>query len=98
MSNLVVIERGVTVTNKLEVIGGENGALTWLFTTKVPIRNRDGEIVGIEDFSRDAQRAQDTTAPFHEFKTCVDCLRDHLNEHISGADRAQLRGLMGIAS
>ena len=81
--DLSVMDRGVTVKNKLEVIGGDNGELTWLFTTKAPIRNRDGDIVGIEGFSRDAQRSQDVIAPFHEFKTCIEYLQEHLNENIS---------------
>jgi AraC-like DNA-binding protein len=81
--DLSVLERGVTVKNKLEVIGGDNGELTWLFTTKAPIRNGHGEIVGIEGFSRDAQRSQDAIAPFHEFKTCIEYLQEHLMEHIS---------------
>jgi AraC-like DNA-binding protein len=81
--DLSVMEKGITVRNKLEVIGGENGALTWLFTTKAPIHNKEGEIVGIEGFSRDAQRSQDIIAPFHEFKSCIEYLREHLHENIS---------------
>lgn len=81
--DLAVIETGVTVKNKLEVIDGGKGELTWLFTTKAPLRNRDGEIVGIEGFSRDVQRSQDTIAPFHEFKACIEYVQEHLMEHIS---------------
>ena len=81
--DLSVMENGVTVKNKLEVIGGDNGALTWLFTTKAPIRDRHGEIVGIEGFSRDAQRSQDIIAPFHEFKHCIEYLQQHLMDNIS---------------
>lgn len=81
--DLEVINTGVTVKNKLEVIDSGHGELTWLFTTKAPIRNRDGEIVGIEGFSRDARRSQDTIAPFHEFKACIEYLQAHLMENIS---------------
>jgi AraC-like DNA-binding protein len=81
--DLAVIETGITVKNKLEVIDNGNGELTWLFTTKAPIRNRDGEIVGIEGFSRDARRSQDTIAPFHEFKASIEYLQEHLMENIS---------------
>jgi AraC-like DNA-binding protein len=81
--DLSVMEHGVTVKNKLEVIGGDNGELIWLFTTKVPIRNRHGEVVGIEGFSRDAQRSQDTIAPFHEFRACIEYLQEHLMDGIS---------------
>lgn len=81
--DLAVMETGITVKNKLEVIDGGNGELTWLFTTKAPIRNREGAIVGIEGFSRDARRSQDTIAPFHEFKACVEYVQEHLTENIS---------------
>lgn len=88
--DLSVMERGVTVKNKLEVIGGDNGELTWLFTTKAPIRNRHGDIVGIEGFSRDAQRSQDVIAPFHEFRACIEYLQEHLTEHVSIEHLARL--------
>jgi AraC-like DNA-binding protein len=81
--DLSVMERGVTVKNKLEVIGGDNGELTWLFTTKAPIRNSEGEVIGIEGFSRDAQRSQDVIAPFHEFKACIEYLQEHLMDSVS---------------
>lgn len=81
--DLAVTDTGITVKNKLEVIENGSGELTWLFTTKAPIRNRDGAIVGIEGFSRDARRSQDTIAPFHEFKACIEYLQEHLTENVS---------------
>lgn len=81
--DVAVIDTGVTVKNKLEVIDSGKGELAWLFTTKAPIRNRAGDIVGIEGFSRDARRSQDTIAPFHEFKACIEYLQAHLMEHIA---------------
>ncbi|MCS0627910.1 AraC family transcriptional regulator [Telluria mixta] len=81
--DLSVMERGVIVKDKLEVIGGDNGELTWLFTTKAAIRNSQGEVVGIEGFSRDAQRSQDVIAPFREFKACIEYLQEHLMDSVS---------------
>lgn len=88
--DLSVMENGVPVKNKLEVIGGNNGALTWLFTTKAPIRNKQGEVIGVEGFSRDAQRSQDVIAPFHVFKSCIEYLQAHLTEDISIEHLARL--------
>ena len=51
------METGVTVKNKLEVIDGGNGELTWLFTTKAPIRNRDREVVAAVTVSYAGDRA-----------------------------------------
>ena len=95
--DLEVINTGVTVKNKLEVIDSGNGELTWLFTTKAPIRNRDGEIVGIEGFSRDARRSQDTIAPFHEFKACIEYLQEHLMDNI-GIDHLAKLSCMSLST
>jgi AraC-like DNA-binding protein len=88
--DLAVMESGEAVKNKLEVIGDANGALRWLFTTKAPLRNRKGEIIGLEGFSRDAQRAEDMIAPFHEFRPCIEYLQQHLREEISISALAEL--------
>ena len=88
--DLAVMDTGITVKNKLEVIDAGNGELTWLFTTKAPIRNQRGEIVGIEGFSRDAQRSQDIIAPFHEFRKCIEYLQEHLMENVSIEHLARL--------
>lgn len=88
--DLAVMDTGVTVRNKLEVIDSGKGLLSWLFTTKSPLRDRHGVIVGIEGFSRDARRAEDTIAPFHEFKACIEYIQAHLMEHIAIEDLARL--------
>jgi AraC-like DNA-binding protein len=95
--DLAVIDTGVTVKNKLEVIDGGHGELTWLFTTKAPLRNRQGDIVGIEGFSRDARRSQDTIAPFHEFKACIEYLQAHLTENI-GIDHLARLSCMSLST
>jgi AraC-like DNA-binding protein len=88
--DLSVMQSGVTVKNKLEVIGGENGALTWLFTTKAPLRSKQGEIIGVEGFSRDAQRSQEIIAPFHAFRSCIEYLQEHLTDDVSIEHLARL--------
>jgi AraC-like DNA-binding protein len=95
--DLSVMEQGVTVKNKLEVIDAGNGELTWLFTTKTPLRNQRGEIVGIEGFSRDARRSQDVIAPFHEFRTCIEYLQEHLTETI-GIDHLAKLSCMSLST
>ena len=81
--DLAVMESGVPVKNKLEVIGGQNGVLTWLFTTKAPLRNKHGEVIGVEGFSRDAQRSQDIIAPFHVFRSAIEYLQANFTDEIS---------------
>ena len=81
--DLQVMDSGESVKNKLEVIDGNNGTLAWLFTTKAPLRDCHGEIVGVEGFSRDVKRSEEAMAPFHAFKSCIEYLQAHLTEDIS---------------
>jgi AraC-like DNA-binding protein len=91
--DLAVMESGVPVKDKLEVICGSNGVLTWLFTTKAPLRNAHGEVIGVEGFSRDAQRSQDAIAPFHVFRDAIEYLQVRFKEKISIEHLAHLSGM-----
>ncbi len=88
--DLMVMEQDVTVNNKFEVIVGVNGKLFWLFTTKTPIKNGFGEIIGVEGFSKDAERSQDMIAPYHVFKKCIEYMQERLMEDIHIEDLAQM--------
>jgi AraC-like DNA-binding protein len=91
--DLAVMESGVPVKNKLEVIGGRNGVLTWLFTTKAPLRNKHGEVIGVEGFSRDAQRSQDIIEPFHVFRNAIEYLQAHFMDEIRIEHLARLSNM-----
>jgi AraC-like DNA-binding protein len=91
--DLAVMESGVPVKEKLEVIGGRNGVLTWLFTTKAPLRNAHGEVIGVEGFSRDAERSQDVIAPFHVFRSAIEYLQAHFMDKVSIEHLARLSGM-----
>jgi PAS domain S-box-containing protein len=79
--DLAVMAGEIVVKDKFEVVVGMNGKLFWLFTTKTPIRNRKGEIVGVEGFSRDAERSQNIIEPFQVFKTSIEYMqREYMND------------------
>jgi AraC-like DNA-binding protein len=79
--DIMVMENDITVRNKFEVVAGSEGKLYWLFTTKSPIKNKYGEIVGIEGFSRDAERSQNIIEPYQVFKRCIEHMQaEFMNE------------------
>jgi PAS domain S-box-containing protein len=48
-----VIESGRSLINRVECHGGSTGEMRWWSTTKVPIRDPGGEVVGIAGITRD---------------------------------------------
>ncbi|WP_373987251.1 helix-turn-helix domain-containing protein [Duganella sp. BuS-21] len=88
--DLRVMRSGIAVKNKLEVIGGANGRLYWLFTTKAPLRNKQGKVVGVEGFSKDAQRSLDMIEPYHAFRACIEYLQQHFTQEVNIGHLAEL--------
>ena len=88
--DLAVMSGQLVVKDKFEVVVGVNGKLFWLFTTKTPIRNRKGQVVGVEGFSRDAERSQNIIEPFQVFKSSIEFMqREYMND-VNIADLAEL--------
>ncbi|MBI3712974.1 MAG: AraC family transcriptional regulator [Burkholderiales bacterium] len=79
--DLAVMAGSLVIKDKFEVVVGVDGKLFWLFTTKVPIKNHKGEIVGVEGFSRDAERSQNIIEPFQVFKASIEFMqREYMND------------------
>lgn len=81
--DLMVMNNDMTVKNKFEVVAGSEGKLYWLFTTKSPIKNKRGEIIGVEGFSRDAERSQNIIEPYHVFKRCIEHMQSEFMNDLS---------------
>lgn len=88
--DLAVMADELVVKDKFEVVIGVNGKLFWLFTTKTAIRNRKGEIVGVEGFSRDAERSQNIIEPFQVFKSSIEYMQREYMHEINIAHLADL--------
>lgn len=64
-----VIRSGKAIVNRQERFVGPNGEQYWLATTKVPLRNKDGQIIGIVGIGRDIterKRAEEQLAHYNE--------------------------------
>jgi sigma-B regulation protein RsbU (phosphoserine phosphatase) len=64
-----VIRTGKAIVNRQESIAQPDGQRKWLSTTKVPLRNSDGQIIGIVGIGRDIterKRAEEQLAIYNE--------------------------------
>ncbi len=75
-----ILESGVPIISKEEEIKRPDGRIVWFSSTKMPIRNVDGEIAGIFGISRDItenKRAEEKLRESEEkFKTLFDSASD----------------------
>jgi phosphoserine phosphatase RsbU/P len=64
-----VIRTGKAIVNRQEAVTTPDGPRRWLSTTKVPLRNNEGEIIGIVGIGRDIterKRAEEQLAIYNE--------------------------------
>ena len=82
IDDLAIIQSEQTVPNKLELVEDGKGNVRWFLTTKGPLRNNAGEIIGIEGLSRDVKLTKQSIEPYSEFKSTIDYIQSHFAESI----------------
>ena len=67
-SDFAVMKQGAPILNREEHVSNGNGEKHWLSTSKMPLRNRQGEIIGLVGFGRDItarKRAEEQAAHYN---------------------------------
>lgn len=73
---------GRAMVNKLELIEDGRGEVLWLVTSKIALKNRDGQIVGVEGISRSARHAELNMKPYNVFYECVNYMQKNFRQTI----------------
>lgn len=77
-----VLEGGI-VTDRLELIAGDDNAGDWFLTSKWPIYDFEDTIIGSFGISRHLNRTEGTTIPYQELRAPVDYICQHFASDIS---------------
>lgn len=89
-----VLRTGQPLVNRLEIWFDEARRLDWGVTSKVPLRGRDGSVIGLMGITRrDLGRA--VLQPIAEAARAVEYLRGQASRSVSTAELAQHLGLSG---
>ncbi|MEO0508693.1 MAG: AraC family transcriptional regulator [Verrucomicrobiota bacterium] len=93
-----VLESGRPMRRKVELLSSQFGGIEWRSTTKLPLKNAQGEIVGTTGISRPLPETSDgLPVQYRAFAEIVEYARAHLSERVSVLDIAQESG-MSIAT
>jgi PAS domain S-box-containing protein len=88
-----VLLQGEEVVNKVELVTHNNLSVYWYTTTKVPVFDRDGNIIGLEGVTREFKAASSALGPYPELFKVIDFVEASYSEKVSVADMAQRAGL-----
>ncbi len=85
-----VIRTGESMINLIELIIHAGKATDWYSTTKVPVRNSAGEIIGLAGYTRDIKQMESGSRHFLEMGEIFDYVMEHYTETIDMAKLASL--------
>ncbi len=87
-----VMETGIPIVNQVELVP-TGDSLDWLTTTKIPLCDRTGKVVGLAGITR-LTRDSDTLYRDHpEMHRIVDHIRTHYRKRILAVDLARVAGI-----
>ena len=70
--NLAVIQSGQPLVNREEQAGEMNGHPRWVLTTKVPLRDRQGDIIGLVGIARDVTERKKADEQIRQLSRAVE--------------------------
>lgn len=88
-----VLKSGAPLSNKLELVTRNDLSVQWYSTTKVPLYDSNGEIVGLEGVSRPFAMASGALGPYPELSKVIDYVENHFEQRIVVSELAELAGL-----
>ncbi len=87
-----VYASGEPLYDQLELIRRTDGELGWYLTTKIPVRNGDGSVIGLVSVSRDLVAPSDDNVALESLKGVVSYVQERFGSTIRIAELADIAG------
>ncbi len=88
-----VISHGVSITNKIELVTHNDLSVYWYTTTKVPLRDPSGAIIGLEGITREFSPASSAMGPYPELFKLIDLIDQRYAEKLTVSQMAKISGM-----
>lgn len=88
-----VIHSGQAIYNQIELVPSADGSLDWLCTTKVPLFDNDGAVLGLAGVARIIRDSDAVYSEHPEMRRIVNYVRSHYREKLSVAEIAKVGGI-----
>jgi len=88
-----VMQRQTAIPNQVWLVSGLRGDLKWCVSTKIPLFDTGGDVIGIAGAMRDFEKAESFVRPFREMGDVLAYVVRHHAQKIKAADLAHLAHL-----
>lgn len=86
-----VMRSGRPMASRVELVQNADNSISWHITTKVPVRNDRGQVIGLAGITRDLHRANVTAGRYRDMAGVMEHMEAHYPEPVT------VRALAGIA-
>lgn len=84
---------GKEIWGRVEMVLRHLNCPDWYVTSKTPLRDKNGDIIGLVGVSRDLQHAARISTPFVQLSPVLDHIRDHFASPVEVHTLAQIAGM-----
>jgi AraC-like DNA-binding protein len=88
-----VMSSGKAIINRIEPAPESAGSPRLVVTSKIPLRDANGKVVGVAGVSRRVEQVRTDPAATERLGKAVSYLHEHCSEQLSTADLAKIAGL-----
>ena len=92
--DLAVMESGEAIVNRVESAPEDAGSPRLVMTSKVPLRDRRGRVMGVAGFSRQIERIQTPSGTVDAFANVIEHLHSNFADNLC---TEQLAGMAGLS-
>lgn len=85
-----VISSGDSIINRSELFVDNNGILNWFSTTKVPLLDKNGRIIGVAGTTHKLHQANQSIQPYKQLAKVVQHIRENYSKQIPVSDLAAI--------
>ncbi len=83
-----VFTTGHDITDKLELVNASHTGMGWYLASKLPLKGKNGEIIGLASISRDLQEPGDEDLKFAGLARIVNFIQEHYSEDLKLSELA----------
>lgn len=88
-----VLRTGRPLLNRVAVWYNEQRILDWFVKNKIPLRDREGRVIGLVGILQSYEGMKHAHTPYAELSRVIDHIRQHLGEAMAVEDLARLGGV-----
>lgn len=78
-----VIRTGRAIVNRVELVPNSDGSISWHVTSKVPLHNARGEVIGVAGFTRDLTKASVSLKRYRAMSGVMEYIEAHYAEPVT---------------